>query len=110
MCEQLERRLPPADMPFEPLPFVDGSSVSLYLDLVHRHIRILCIMQPQTSKLSKINPKPKINTMNVDLELASSSLPKFSCILASSSRARRINVGTVIMATNISTYGFRTVF
>lgn len=96
--------------PLEALAFVDSSSLLVCSALVHRHMPILCIIQPQISKLSTRNPKPKMITMNDDLVLVLPSLPKFSWMLASSSKASKINVGTVIIATNMSTYGFRTVF
>lgn len=113
MCEHSFARLLKLLMrraPLESMAFVDSSSLLLCDVLVHRHMPILCMIQPQTSKLNTRNPKPKMITMKDDLVLMSPSLPKFSWMLASSSKASKINVGTVIIATNMSTYGFRTVF
>lgn len=103
-------------LPFTPEPV--EPKVSLLSECAafafHRHMPILCTIHAHANKLITRNPNPKRRTTNDDFvsmpALTLALLPKSSCKLASSISANRISVGTVIMATKISTYGFRTLF
>lgn len=74
----------------------------------HRHMPILCTIHPQTSELNIKNANPKINTINDDR--ASTDVSWSVWILASKRSASKMSVGTVMMATKMSMYGFLVLF